>query len=265
MKVWGSIFNLIAVVIIAIMLIIFNNIEETNSRQFEELRLAQAVDYAVEGAFRSAIATDTIGTDYTNGGMEEVQINPTQVMDTFYNIMCISYDMSNSPENKAKIEQSVATAVLCGIDGYYILESVEVDNDPYDPVVGGEYALSWGIKRPYIVRSDYGRVYAANLVNEKTIEYTKDSKLMYRSSYGEENVDGDGITDLGAGDVGRAKVNQEISKLITEDINYAIHSRNINSTEEKMKSFYVPSADTMTSETVSFINWTSSSSLGSLH
>ena len=70
---------------------------------------------------------------------------------------------------------------------------------------------------------------------------------MYRSSYGEENVDGDGITDLGAGDVGRAKVNQEISKLITEDINYAIHSRNINSTEEKMKSFYVPSADTMTS------------------
>ena len=68
MKVWSAIFNLIAVVIIAIMLLVINNIDEVNHRQFEEIRLSYAIDYAVEAAFRAAVDTDSIGTDYSNGG-----------------------------------------------------------------------------------------------------------------------------------------------------------------------------------------------------
>lgn len=244
MKVWSAIFNMIAIVIIAIMLIVFYNIEETNVRQFEEARLAQAIDYSVEGAFRAAVATDSIGTDYTNGGLEEVQLNPSQIMDTFYNLVCLNYNMVSSVENKGKIENSVATAVLCGIDGYYVLESVEVDSNPLDVVIGGEYKLKWGYKRPYLVYSqNNSRLFAANLVNEKTLEYQVGQSYISRQSFNSDKGEDAGLPPTG---LSRAIVDNAISKLITEDINYAIHTRNINSTENKMRSFYLPSGDTMT-------------------
>lgn len=257
MKVWSSIFNLIAVLIIAVMLMVVNKIEDTNARQFEEIRLSYAVDYAVEAAFRSSIATDTIGTDYVQGGLEEVKLNPTLVLDTFYNLMCLSYDLSTSEENFAKLEQSIATSVLCAIDGYYVLENMEVDKNPYDVVVGGEYALQWGIKRPYLVYSEDGnRLFAVNLVNEKSIEYIKEvdqkplkptdavgAPLLYRYTYASNTGE-----DVGKGETGLTKdsVKQSISKLLTEDINFAIHSRNINTTGTQISSFYMPASSSLT-------------------
>ena len=103
MKVWSAIFNMIAIIIIAIMLIVFYKIEDTNARQFEEARLAQAIDYAVEGAFRAAVATDSISTDYTNGGLEEVQLNPSQIMDTFYNILYDYFKFSGFKQSKSSV------------------------------------------------------------------------------------------------------------------------------------------------------------------
>ena len=244
MKVWSAIFNMIAIIIIAIMLIVFYKIEDTNARQFEEARLAQAIDYAVEGAFRAAVATDSISTDYTNGGLEEVQLNPSQIMDTFYNLVCLNYDMVNSVENKGRIENSVATAVLCCIDGYYILESTEIDSNPMDVIIGGEYKLKWGYKRPYLVYSQNNtRLFTANLVNEKTLEYQVGQTYLSRQSFDSSKGEDQGLPHTG---LTREIVDNAISKLITEDINYAIHTRNINSTNNKMRSFYLPSGDTMT-------------------
>ena len=257
MKVWSSIFNLIAVLIIAIMLIVVNKISDTNARQFEEIRLSYAVDYAVEAAFRSAIATDTIGTDYVEGGLEEVKLNPTLILDTFDNILCLSYDLAPSEENFKKIEQSIATSVLCAIDGYYVLETTEVDSNPYDAVIGGEFELQWGVKRPYIAYSENGeRLFAVNLVNEKSIEYIKAAEqlpatpddsvgepLIYRKTYASNTGD-----DVGKSPTGLTKesVKQAISKLITEDINFAIHSRNIANMNKQMKSFYMPASSSLT-------------------
>ena len=243
MKVWSAVFNLIAVLIIAVMLVIFNKIESVNARQFEELRLAQAVDYAVEAGFRSAISTDNIGTDYVAGGLQEVQLNPTEVMDTFYNVLCMNYDISVNEENKKKVEESVATAVLCCVDGYYLLESMEVDNDPNDVLIGREYGLRWGIKLPFIVYSENNsRIFAANLVNEKTTEFIQNSNLVYRLTFDEQVEEMNNV----ATDLSREKVDTAISKLITEDINYAIHARNLDSTGKKIRSFYLPSSETVT-------------------
>ena len=109
MKVWSSIFNLIAVLIIAIMLIVVNKISDTNARQFEEIRLSYAVDYAVEAAFRSAIATDTIGTDYVEGGLEEVKLNPTLILDTFDNILCLFNTCAN---NQFRLLNIIANTIV---------------------------------------------------------------------------------------------------------------------------------------------------------
>lgn len=257
MKVWSAIFNIIAVIIIAMIIIVINKIDATNQRQFEEIRLSYAVDYAVEASFRASIATDSIGTDYVAGGLEEVKLNPTLVLDTFYNVLSLSYDKSMSEDNFEKIKQSIVTGVMCAVDGYYILEEVEVDNNPYDVIIGGEYDLRWGVKRPYLVYNEIGdRLFAANLVNQKTIEYipkekqilvkpTDDlpSSLIYRATYNSDTGD-----DIGKGTTGLTSeiVKHSISKLITEDINYAIHIRNLNTTNKKINSFYLPTSESMT-------------------
>ena len=249
MKVWNALFNIFAIVIIAIMMITINRMDEANRKQFEEVRLSYAVDYAVEAAFRAAIDTDSIGTDYANGGMEEVKVNPSMVLPAFYNVLCMSYDISMTDENIAQIQNSIATGVLAAVDGYYVLEEVEVDKDPTDINIGGEYDLKWGVKRPYIVYTDNGnRLFAVNLVNDKWSEYVLPTQqhtneaILTGSKYDE-------TADAGRGygvSLTREKADQAISKLITEDINYAINARNINHTENVIRSFYVPSSTSMT-------------------
>lgn len=261
MKVWSPIFNLIAVMLIAYILIVFGKIEETNRRQFEEVRLSYAVDYATEAAFRSAIDTDSINTDYLDDGLEEVRVNPVLILDTFCNIMCFSYDMSPGLENFDSIKASIATSVLFTIDGYYVLEATEKDRTPTDPIIGLDYDLDWGVKRPYLVYSDDGsRLFAAYLVGEKTIEYIPDDDqykgniydytygyegenpaLTYRKFYDEKDTyskRGTGLT--------KEKVKQAISSLVTEDMNYAIHTRNVASVNKIMRSFYLPANDSLT-------------------
>lgn len=276
MKVWNALFNFIGVLIVAFMIMVINNLEEVNQMNFEEVRLAQAVDYANEGAFRIVVESDSIGTDYTDGGLEEIKINPSGVVDAFSNIMCLSYDMSLSEENIDKISQSLVTGVMCAVDGYYILEEFEIDNDPTDSVIGGEFELRWGVKRPYIVYSEgfndgEQRMFAVNLVNEKSIEYLPESEqaryaepftlgeaLVYRMTYAadegedlDENKGPVGFYDntlpsLEADKQAWAYSRSEIGKLLTNDIAIAVNARNIRSRGKEVKQFYMPSADSFT-------------------
>lgn len=249
MKTWNAIFNIIAVLLIALMIMMFGKIKDTNERQFEEVRLSQAIDYATGAAFRAAISTDTIGTDYIDGGLEEVKVNPTLILDTFCNVLCLSYDMSTGEENFQNIESSIATAVLCGVDGYYILENMEVDNYTDDVVVGQEMGLKWGLKRPYIVyNSDGSRLFAANLVNTKTIEYVKPDERRQiggetSKTYSPALEYRDTLEDT---DLTEDMVKQAISQLITEDITRAIHARNIDNSGKYINSFFLPASDSMT-------------------
>lgn len=276
MKVWNALFNFIGVLIVAFMIMVINNLEEVNQMNFEEVRLAQAVDYANEGAFRIVVESDSIGTDYTDGGLEEIKINPSGVVDAFSNIMCLSYDMALSEENIDMISQSIVTGVMCAVDGYYILEEFEIDNDPTDAIIGGEFELRWGVKRPYIVYSEgfndgEHRMFAVNLVNEKSIEYLPESEqaryaepftlgeaLVYRMTYAadegedlDENKGPVGFYDntlpsLEADKQAWAYSRSEIGKLLTNDIAIAVNARNIRSRGKEVKQFYMPSADSFT-------------------
>ena len=276
MKVWNALFNIIGVLIVAFMIMVINNLEEINKMNFEEIRLAQAVDYANEGAFRIVVESDSIGTDYTDGGLEEIKINPSGVVDAFSNIMCLSYDISLSEENLDFVKQSIVTGVMCAVDGYYVLEEFEIDNDPTDSVIGGEFELRWGIKRPYIVYSEgfndgEQRMFAVNLVNEKSIEYLPESEqaryaepftlgeaLVYRMTYAadegedlDENKGPVGFYDntlpsIEADKQAWAYSRSEIGKLLTKDIAIAVNARNIRSRGTAVKQFYMPSADSFT-------------------
>lgn len=255
------------------MIVVINKIEATNLKQFEEVRMSYAIDYATEAAFRSCISTDTVGTDYIESGLEEVRVNPSMVLDTFCNILCLSYDLSRGEENFDLIKQSIATSVLCGIDGYYILENVEVDTDPYDSMLGGEYDLKWGIKQPYLLTTDENRLFALNIVNEQTIEYNMDrtpapSKtdpsgnvlpnedtpaLIFRNSYDEGGLGAECVEEVNPNSpsYGPTGITEEmklraVSESITSGMNIAINKRNLNTTGDKTSSFYMPASSSLT-------------------
>lgn len=279
MKVWNALFNLIGVLIIAFMLLVINNLEDINQKNFEEVRLAQAIDYANEGAFRIVVESDSIGTDYTDGGLEEIKINPSGVVEAFSNILCLSYDIAPSEENIDYVKQSIVTGVMCAVDGYYVLEEFEVDNNPMDSVIGGEFELKWGVKRPYIVYSEdetgYTRMFAVNLVNQKSIEYLPSAEqpkyaaefslgeaLVYRMTYDgglREQKGEDWDEEKGpvgfydntlpfdeADEKAWSYSRSEIGKLVTKDISIAVNARNIRSTSRKVRQFYMPSVDSFT-------------------
>ncbi len=248
MKVWSALFNFIAVLVLAMMILTVYKIDAVNKRQFEEIRLSYAINYATEAAFRATIETDSIATDYSKGELNEVQVNPAMALPVFYNILALSYDMSLSEDIKMKMEQSIATGFLCATNGYYILEPIEWDSNPYDHEIGGEYKLSFGVKRPYIVYAPdstmgIDRLFAVNIVNEKSIEYipelfadadmVKDEPLIERSEY-----KGTPLT--------KELVRQSVSKWLTEDINMAIHKRNLMSIYDTVNTFYFPAGESMT-------------------
>ena len=89
-------------------------------------------------------------------------------------------------------------------------------------------------------------MFAVNLVNDKWSEYVLPSRqhtneaILTGTDYEETAYEGNSVA------LTREKADQAISKLITEDINYAINARNINHTEEVIRSFYMPSSDSMT-------------------
>lgn len=250
MKVWNAIFNLIAVMIIAFMILAIQKMDAVNDREFEQVRLSYAIDYATEAAFRATISTDSIGTDYANDGLKEVELNPAMAMPTFYNVLALSYDMTLGDDVKAKIESSVATGFICAINGYYILEPIEIDRDPYDHEIGGEYKLSFGVKRPYIVyANDPGlgrdRLFTINLVNDKNVEYIPEKHTNPDEANKEPLFERNDYDDT---PLTKELVKQSISKWLTEDINIAINNRNITNIEgyKVNKTFYVPAADSMT-------------------
>ena len=254
MKVWSAIFNLFAVVLLAFLLILFYRTEEVNTRQFEELRLRYAMDYATEAAFRATIGVDDIAIDYVD--MDGVQINPSLALETFKAIICLNYDMSLSEENMRHIENAIPTGVLFTRDGYYVLELSEIDTTPKsvaqggDGVTGGEYVLKWSIKYPYKVykeRAGKKYWYATSLNPLVDGRWT-------RVEVGTGTIsDGKTFNDLIYGITGLSakEVKTEISRLVMNDIAYIIDNRNMQETAiGKMGRFYLP----VSSQTETTIN-----------
>lgn len=265
MRVWAPIFNVFAVLLIGYMLLVFLKIDEVNKRQFEELRLKYAVDYAVEAAFRTTVSVEDIGIDYAD--IDNVRVNPNLVMETFKSLICLSYDMAMSKENFAHIESAIPTGVLMANDGYYILEAVKEDltQGPYDGtpnsvgdgIDGGDIVLRWSVKKPYLIDSNpanptNGYLYAANIYNETWTRVNKDVTQPMLIEEGKE------FSEAGAGHLDRDKIQVNMSKLVTDDINYQIYLRNTmyasllsgsNNVVGKygnMPNFYLPSGDSLT-------------------
>ena len=172
MKIWSALFNMIAILLILLLVSAFFNTVRVLERDFDQARLNYAVEFSTRAMFEKTLEIEDLDMDYVD--ISNVQINSSDALDTFTELMCINYDMSTSDENKSHIENSIASAVLASRDGYYITQLVvdDIINENDTKVL--DNILKWSPKIPYYIHKN-GRVYAVNFT-EKTYTSIKDYK-----------------------------------------------------------------------------------------
>lgn len=237
MKVWNTLFDIITLFILMVFLLAIIKTAETNERQFEEMHLSYAVDFSTKAAFRISISTNTIGTDYSNGGLEEVIVSPESVLTSFEQLMCFNFGLSDGEENRQHVRECVAGGLLMSHDGYYVLEPYEYDHSKDDSLLFGDYALLWGLKRPYLVQADDG-LYSCSLVNEKWTRYPTGTNEvgLYELEVGNEYA-GTALTE--------SLVRLSIGTQLTEDLNRSVQLRNLVSAKNNVGSFFLPGEATV--------------------
>lgn len=228
MQVWSSIFNVFAIVILLYWNMAYVNTSKVLEKDFDQARLNQAVEYATEAMFQKTIEIEDIDIDYTN--MNSVLINPSDSIDIFESLMCFSYNMSPSEENKKHVEHSIAAAILSSGDGFYIAEEVEDDITPGDANKGGDYVLKWGVKKPYTTKIG-NKTYGFNIDKDKWVSVDSSGHISIPSGVGFEG----GMTH----DSALMIANQQINKAIIHEI----ERKNLNRKAFEYK-FYLPSVAT---------------------
>lgn len=229
MKVWGAIFNIFSAFMIMIIFMTFVNLTVIFNRDFDQARLNQAVKYATEAMFKSAIEVEDIDIDYT--GLDIVSINPGNSLDIFLALMCFNYDLAVSEENKDYIEDSIANIVLTGSDGFYITQTVEDDTTPYDGVDGGEFVLKWSPKILYTL--GVGNVtYALNIGKERYIAIDGTGNIEIPSNEGYPlGVTADMVLEIA-------------NKKITDNMVAEIENRNVVYKDSFDFKFFLPAVTT---------------------
>lgn len=218
MKVWGSIFNFFALILLMYLMMIGKDIIGANERQFEEIRLRYAVDYATGAAFSSAVESDNIGVTYED--LQGVKLNPNEVLDSFKSIMCLNYDMSLSEANFSMLDRYISFATLITNNGYYIASLQELDTTD-DKVNGGEYGMVWSLKKPYVL--DYGTKSVAVALYDESWVLAKENGTGVVLSRGASFSDlalSEGIV------LERGKITDFVNQRLSDDINNTIRTRN---------------------------------------
>lgn len=235
MRVWSSIFNVFAVLMMCGLLVVFYNVDRVMQLDFDTIRLEKAVDYAAEGAFISTLDVDDIDVEYLDLG--GVKLNPGNSMDIFTELICLNYNMSISDANKAHIESFIPSAVLAGTDGYYIANMSRVYNNPEvgsDGTIENRY--KWSIKKPYVIQREGENIaYSVDMLNNNwnSVEILGDTaKISY----------GDKLEEIG---VTREDIKIAINTQISRDMLYHIKELNKHKEEWDYK-FYLPITQTKT-------------------
>ena len=163
MKVWGAIFNMIALVVLTMTLTLYLDLSRMCERDIQQIEYQYAVRQASEAMFCDTLTSEDVDMDYADKGY--LAINSSNALEIYCRMICYNYNISPSEENFAAIRDSIMGIALCGFDGFYIGETVIDDTIPGNDITKDSYELRFGVKHPYLARSN-GNVYSLDTYNE---------------------------------------------------------------------------------------------------
>ena len=238
MRVWDTIFNFFAILILAFIVVSVHRDIRVNEEQLAKIKLDYAIDYATEGAFITSLEGGNLGISYQD--LQNVRINPENTLEVFKTILALNYNMSLSTANLNSLDAYISSAVLAVDDGYYIATLQQTDTEE-DNMSGGSYKLKWGLKKPYKMAYSGNRYVGYNISSEEWV-------LVKPSGSSVSITSGETWSKLATQESiapTRDLITKEINKLISDDINYNIKKMNeINRDYHKRQFIYLPSATT---------------------
>lgn len=218
MRVWSSLFNFIAVLCIIVLVGTYMNFSSTLDFEFEQARYNYAVKQATEAMFRETLTTEDLDMDYAD--MSYVSIDSSQALDVFSRVLCANYNMSPSETNFTAIQNSIASCVIAGYDGYYILQHSDANTIENNGLANDGYKALFSVKMPYLVEAN-NQVYAIDTYKKTSVSMSK------VDNSAEPNVDFVGADFPPGVDLDDIKksINKQIrSSILTE----AANSRNLD-------------------------------------
>ena len=232
MKAWSAIFNIIAVMVLILTLVIFQNMVKVYERDFDQERLDYAVEFATRAMFDKTIEIEDIDLDYTDLG--NIQLNSSDALGTFTDIMCLNYDMSLSEENKLHIESTIASTALAGNNGFYVLRWVTNRTKDANGTFTEEQLNRWSPKIPYFVNAN-DRVYAVNFVEQRyaSINNYTGNEGKFSDDLVVPSVSGYPLS------LTQSEVMKNVNEQVTNTMLYEMRKRNPNMDVSAYK-FYLP-------------------------
>lgn len=213
------------------------NICEVLERDFDQVRLNYAVEYATEAMFSTTLEAEALDMDYQD--LNKVSINASDALNIFDSLMCFSYDMALSEENFIRIEDSIAACVLAGTNGYYICELSDYDAVQGDGVRVDSKRVHWSVSHPYFIHPEASYMYYT--VDSQSEEWTRvvgsPSSINSASVY----IPSDVGYPMG---VTKETVVHAVNKQIRDTIMHEIEVANDNKSGFDFK-FYLPDTTTV--------------------
>ena len=229
MKAWSAIFSLIAVWILMIMMAVAYRQLDAIQTDYDTAVLRQVIDYAGKAAFEKAKKSGQLGISYID--IDSVRLDPSEVLKEFENIVCMSYNMSLSDENRVYIESFISAAVLCTYDGYYVAQRVDDTST----------ILEWSLKIPYTYTSKDGtKVVTLNMNVDKG--YVIDKATGDVSEY---NAFGAAETGIQATELNRNIANARINSIINNVLSFSV-AKTTADIGGKWYRVYIPAKTTIT-------------------
>lgn len=247
MRTWFNIANMLAIVCLAIVMVVICKNIDIYEQQFNESRLIAATEYAAEAAFINSVDVSENLTTYESVG---VALLTKDTLQTFSDMIAISFNIARGEESEISIEDSICTMCLIGNEGYYITDITETDL--------GEHRLVWSPKLPYsteLTRSDKTTkdTLGVTLADEKWYLITGYGHAL-TSGYKYEDLLKKNITWINPGDpdgetitLTREFADSVVSSSLTNAIAYRLSNNKFAARPDNEEySLYIPAISTYT-------------------
>lgn len=130
MNVLHGLANIFLIFVLVIQVQILHTQIQEMDKDLDSARLQTAIDNSTKYAFGNSLKISNLEQTYED--LNSFTVDPSNILDDFSLLMLKCYDLANTEENRQVVLDSIDGALLCDVDGYYLLQLADVPYAEYD-------------------------------------------------------------------------------------------------------------------------------------
>ena len=130
MNVLHGLANIFLIFVLVIQVQILHTQIQEMDKDLDSARLQTAIDNSTKYAFGNSLKISNLEQTYED--LNSFTVDPSNILDDFSLLMLKCYDLADTEENRQVVLDSIDGALLCDVDGYYLLQLADVPYAEYD-------------------------------------------------------------------------------------------------------------------------------------